>query len=313
MVYKSIYNISDIAAACNGLTSGKGLALIKAEPDNHTQLAYTMMDFTINGDKSNVITFFFIDEGEISITMDYMEHTIGSRTGFSIPPTAMVTSIKMSADIRAYVVIASAEYFDEIFLARRHISISHALFLRRNNANGENGVNGYRFSLQDFIVLRKALENLETQMKRYSHKFQKELVNNAFSSLVYESANILFTEISRTEEIQKASSTDIFVEKFVKLLSAHGDKEHSPAFYADKLCISVQYLSLILKRLSGQTANDWIAGYLVTRAKIMLRNPALTIQQVASMLYFSDQSSFGKFFKKHTGITPKQYKDEIYY
>ena len=45
----------------------------------------------------------------------------------------------------------------------------------------------------------------------------------------------------------------------------------------------------------------------------MLRNPALTIQQVASMLYFSDQSSFGKFFKKHTGITPKQYKDEIYY
>ena len=129
MVYKSIYNISDIAAACNGLTSGKGLALIKAEPDNHTQLAYTMMDFTINGDKSNVITFFFIDEGEISITMDYMEHTIGSRTGFSIPPTAMVTSIKMSADIRAYVVIASAEYFDEIWLTCKVPCLSYPKIL----------------------------------------------------------------------------------------------------------------------------------------------------------------------------------------
>ena len=307
MIYKSIYNISDIAAACNGLTSGKGLALIKASPDNHTQLEYAMMDFAINGDKSNIITFFFIDEGEMSITMDYMEHTIGSRSGFSIPPTAMVTSIRMSADIKAYTVIVTAEFIDEIFLTRRPISIAHALFLRRNNANGENGVNGYRFSLQDFVVLRKALENLETQMKRYSHKFQKELVNNALSSLIYESANILFTEISRPEEIQKASSTDIFVEKFIKLLSANGDREHSPAFYADKLCISVQYLSLILKRLSGQTANDWIAGYLVTRAKIMLRNPALTIQQVASMLLKSIRESPRNSIKTISTISSLRY------
>ena len=163
----------------------------------------------------------------------------------------------------------------------------------------------------DFVILRKALENLETQMKRNNHKFQKELIDSAFAALVYESANILFSEITGKENIQRAGNTDIFVEKFIKLLTVNGDKEHSPAFYADKLCISVQYLSLILKRLSGQTANNWIAGYLITRAKVMLRNSSYTIQQIASILYFSDQSSFGKFFKAQSGLSPHHYRQRF--
>ena len=311
MVYKNIYDISDIASACNGLNPGKGLVLVKIGHDNHTQLSYAIMDFTLNGDKSNIITFFFVDEGEMTVTMDYMEHKIKGHSGFSIPPAAIVTSVRMSDDIKGYAVIATAEYMDEVFLTRKPISISHAISLRRNNTEGENGINGHEFSMSDFVILRKALENLETQMKRNNHKFQKELIDSAFAALVYESANILFSEITDKENIQRAGSTDIFVDKFIKLLTVNGDKEHSPAFYADKLCISVQYLSLILNRLSGQTANNWIAGYLITRAKVMLRNPSYTIQQIASILYFSDQSSFGKFFKKHTGITPKQYKDEF--
>jgi AraC-like DNA-binding protein len=49
---------------------------------------------------------------------------------------------------------------------------------------------------------------------------------------------------------------------------------------------------------------------LLTEAKILLRKPDATVKQVADELNFGDQSSFGKFFKKHTGLTPVEYKNK---
>jgi AraC-like DNA-binding protein len=46
----------------------------------------------------------------------------------------------------------------------------------------------------------------------------------------------------------------------------------------------------------------------MTEAKILLRNPSLSIQQIADQLNFSDQSSFGKFFKKHHRMSPLEYR-----
>ena len=310
MAYTSIRDISDIASACNGQNMGKRVALVKMGCGNYTQLAYSIMELSLSGENSNIFTFFFVEAGEMTLTMDYMEHKITARSGFSLPPTAIVTSVKISEDIKGYAVVATSDYVEEVLLTRRPISISQALFLKRTR-DEEGDVNGHRFSHPDFLLLRRALENMEIQLKRTSHHFYKELVNSAFATLIYESTNILLSEIKNEESMQQPNGTDLIINKFIKLLTAHGDEEHSPAFYADKLCISVQYLSLILKRLSGYTANDWIAGFLISRAKVMLRNPSYTIQQITAILCFSDQSSFGKFFKKHTGITPKQYKDEF--
>ena len=43
----------------------------------------------------------------------------------------------------------------------------------------------------------------------------------------------------------------------------------------------------------------------------LLRDPELTIQQIAEKMSFSDQSSFGKFFKKHTGVSPLKYRQNL--
>ncbi|WP_233552114.1 helix-turn-helix domain-containing protein [Parabacteroides sp. AF48-14] len=47
---------------------------------------------------------------------------------------------------------------------------------------------------------------------------------------------------------------------------------------------------------------------LIVEAKILLKAPQATVQQVADVLHFSDQSTFGKFFKKHMGISPMEYR-----
>lgn len=70
-------------------------------------------------------------------------------------------------------------------------------------------------------------------------------------------------------------------------------------------------LSRAVTAASGKSPIKWISDAVVAEAKILLRNPDMNIQQVSEELHFGDQSSFGKFFKKHTGFTPIEYKGNI--
>ena len=88
-------------------------------------------------------------------------------------------------------------------------------------------------------------------------------------------------------------------------------EETSLEFYAEELCISKQYLSLIVKEKTRVSAGKIIAVMRTEAASRMLRDPEMTIQQIASRLSFADQSSFGKFFKKHTGVSPMRYRQTL--
>jgi len=54
---------------------------------------------------------------------------------------------------------------------------------------------------------------------------------------------------------------------------------------------------------------EWITNFLTARAKSLLDSREdHTVQQISNLLGFGEQSSFARFFKKETGMTPKEYR-----
>lgn len=51
-----------------------------------------------------------------------------------------------------------------------------------------------------------------------------------------------------------------------------------------------------------------IGEALLNNAKILLLNSDKSIKEIANEMSFSDQYAFGKFFKKHTGLSPSKFK-----
>lgn len=88
-------------------------------------------------------------------------------------------------------------------------------------------------------------------------------------------------------------------------------KERKVLYYADRLHLSASYLSTVVKRISGKTAAEWIDDYVVLEAKALLKSTKLTIQQISDELNFPSQSFFGKYFKRITGLSPKEYREKI--
>ena len=96
--------------------------------------------------------------------------------------------------------------------------------------------------------------------------------------------------------------------EFKTLLAKNFINERKVGFYADKLNLSSKYFSTLIKEISDKTAGEWINEMLLLESKVRLKNQNYSIAQIAYDLNFSDPSHFGKFFKKHTGLSPKEFK-----
>ncbi len=74
-------------------------------------------------------------------------------------------------------------------------------------------------------------------------------------------------------------------------------------------CLSSSHISGLFKKETGITISAYITHVRIEKSKLLLREPKLTIAEVASMCGFEDQSYFTRVFKSQTGISPRKYRD----
>ena len=98
-------------------------------------------------------------------------------------------------------------------------------------------------------------------------------------------------------------------ESLVLLIEKNYMRERSVAFYADELCLTPKYLSVLVKSVCGQTVQQLLFKAMIRRSIYLMKNTTKTIQQIANELSFPNASAFGTFFKKHTGLSPKHYRN----
>jgi len=97
--------------------------------------------------------------------------------------------------------------------------------------------------------------------------------------------------------------------RFYEAITQHFHESHEIKFYANLLCLTPKYFATLIKKETGKSASEWIAEYIIIQAKSLLttRND-LTIQQITERLGFPEQSSFSRFFKQQTKMTPREYR-----
>ena len=86
-------------------------------------------------------------------------------------------------------------------------------------------------------------------------------------------------------------------------------QERNVAFYADKLGITQAHLSTTIRQVTGKTCMDIIASMVIMDAKAQLKSTDVSVQNIAYSLNFTNMSFFGKYFKRHVGMGPQEYRN----
>lgn len=104
------------------------------------------------------------------------------------------------------------------------------------------------------------------------------------------------------------SPADFICMKFYNLIFDNFREHRNTAYYADKLCITPNYLAMIVRKICDETPKQAIDRYVTLEMKYLLRNTTLTAEQIALQLHFPDTSYMCRFFRKQTGISMSEYR-----
>lgn len=98
--------------------------------------------------------------------------------------------------------------------------------------------------------------------------------------------------------------------RFCRLLVEYCYSQHEVKFYADKLCITPYYLSRITLRIVGMSPKEIIDRQIVMEMKRMLVSTDLSAKEIADRFHFDSTSYMGRYFRRHTGMTPTEFREQ---
>ncbi|MCR5841402.1 MAG: AraC family transcriptional regulator [Bacteroidales bacterium] len=101
------------------------------------------------------------------------------------------------------------------------------------------------------------------------------------------------------------------VQAFFELVFSPGAIDGSLKFYAGSLGISTNYLSRLVRQTTGRSPGDWIDIARIGRAKELLSGSQDPVIDIAASIGLEDQSYFSRFFRRHTGMTPSEYRKRM--
>jgi len=157
-------------------------------------------------------------------------------------------------------------------------------------------------------LLLNLFSDIQHNLQREDHPYRTEICRSILTTLLYELAAIYEHQhvIIKNRQTRKQELNTLFQNLVFRNYKVHRNVQ----FYADALYVSPKHLTETIKEVTGKTAGEWIDDAVVLEAKVLLRNHEISIAQVADEIHFPDQSSFGKYFKKHTSFSPTEYRSQ---
>lgn len=215
-------------------------------------------------------------------------------TVVTILPNHIVEPLERTGDLRLRMLVFSLDMVYDL-----HLQIDAV------KAAGSNPC--IRVSDEEMGVLLSMHDLVMALCLREDDAHNRAVLRSMFATLILQ-LEALYGRAARIETGSYISRAEELTEHFMKMLVQHYKSERSPSFYADKLCVTTKYLSQTVRQATGETVYAWINKIVMVGAKNMLRTTDMSVLQVSEELNFPNPSFFGRFFKRHAGITPLEYK-----
>lgn len=239
-------------------------------------------------------------EGETSVSFNLHEFRLKKDSMFIFTPKNIL-QVNSQQYFKADVIAISPD-----FMRRINIDIKNMmpLFLKFV----ENPT--LALTPEESRSMRGMIAQIERETRGPETHFSFDIVSGLIAATIYKVGDIMYHYLAEHPEGQNNSHNraEEYFKEFTHLLGEHFREERSVGFYARQLCITPKYLTTLIKRISGQSVSEWIDNYVILEAKTLLKYSTMSIQEIAYYLNFPNQSFFGSYFKRNTGMSPSQYK-----
>lgn len=239
-------------------------------------------------------------DGEVDIDVNLHNYQLTRNSLIVLGPDSVVNINNLiRSDINAYVFIISQDFIRDI---------NFELNLVATMSMTSNTPPLLQLTDEEVSLMSRYLNLIHyNTVDNPDARFVRSISRSLIAAAVYQLMQFVNSRSERQAKTNLSRRAN-YVKDFLHLVNLYHRQERGVAFYASKLFISPKYLSLIIKQSTGRSAAEWIDDYVILEAKNLLRFSGKNVQQIAYELNFTNQSSFGKYFKHLTGMSPTKFQ-----
>lgn len=242
----------------------------------------------------------FITEGEGRFVLDNQTHKAEPCDVFFSKP-GEIRSWDINNIVNGYALIFEDEFLSSFFKDAQFVQ--HLSYF-------SPGKDSSKLHLSDDFYMQ-IIHLLQSIKKEINARQPKDV--HILRALLYEVLMLLNRTYQNTVSIgsgDRRKENNIYLSRFIKLVEENMREQHSVQYYADRLCITPNYLNEIISSAMPVSAKQYIRNKLMDEAKRLLVYTDQPVSEIALFLHFSTVSYFIRSFRQYTGKTPFMYRQE---
>ena len=260
--------------------------------DNITSIPGLMKQF-----KVNFIAYVMVTEGRLSVDMNNVTYHLEKNCSLFVDRKMVINNVKHTENFNCLICAMSTDIGFAFFNKSLLQSIMHIM---------ANPV--IKLEQDEVDLMLKYYELLTFKMDHPEMSFGRETVRDIIRCFAYDLLSNINRHLNQDNGDDMLRQGDRIFRRFMLLLADNTNVNRSVKSYADELCVSPKYLTSVCRRHSDYNASELIATAVISRIKQLLLYSDLSIKEVANEMGFDNLSFFGKYGRKHLGLSPNHYR-----
>lgn len=244
---------------------------------------------------TSLFQIFYIEKGYGKLMIEHKEFEFKDACLMLIPENTL-HGFEYEEKIQGTVLTISVSFLEQLFKYNPKINLElsklRILKLDENKA--------------DFQFINSLIEKIKEEIFSYlpERAFMLQSLFTTFLTSIFR-----ITQAQNEEKIiQNQRSLDIF-KLFVNRIKNSRKPQKTIAEYAKEIGITPIHLNRVCQNITQKTANQVVNDFFVSEAQRLLLHTSLSISEVAYQLNFEDAAYFSRLFKKNTGLSPKEFRE----
>jgi YesN/AraC family two-component response regulator len=260
--------------------------------DNITSIPGLMKQF-----KVNFIAYVMVTEGRLTVDMNNVTYQLEKNCSLFVDRKVVINNIKHTENFSCIICAMSTDigfaFFNKSLLQSiMHIMANPVIKLEQNEVD----------------LMMKYYDLLVFKMDHQEMNYGRETVRDIIRCFAYDLLSNINLHLNQDSGDEMLRQGDRIFRRFMLLLADNTNVNRSVKSYADELCVSPKYLTSVCRKHSDYTTSELIATAVISRIKQLLLYSDMSIKEVAGEMGFDNLSFFGKYVKKHLGLSPNHYR-----
>lgn len=237
-------------------------------------------------------------DGEIEASVNLNHITVNKNDIITLMPGSIFQINDLNGDLKIYFVGFSSKYVENNDKAKILLDAIYSTLGKPKISLSDKGA----------MMTEKYFKLLIDIYEMSDEKLKLEIADNIFAD-THKGISLIYKKKTDNENITSSKSEQL-CKAFTQLVMQHYNDNRNVAWYAEKLGITHAHLCSIVKQSTGKTCADIISSMVIMDAKSQLKSTHQSIQVISDSLNFANMSFFGKYFKRHVGMSPLEYRNK---